>query len=572
MLRAFAPLSLWFFTAFLPAQSTDSPPGTLTTAIAEQGIQHSQVMTFQDTLCHEYGSRLTGSLAFGRAAAWARDQFAAMGLDARLEPWGQWACGWDREQWMGRMVAPAELELQVATPAWTGSTRGIVRGTLVPMPQDAAAAAAIAVRLAGGESIWLWGGLPGDENTRTTVQGWLTDGKVPGLAQSAKSTGWNDDKYPAQIRVFGDMMQAQKPFAERPRWGRAIVRDDQAAVLEQHLQGKEPVVVEFELRNRWRQGPIEHVNVVADLRGIERPDEVVIVCAHLDSWHQATGATDNGTGVCTTLEAARILTAVGCKPRRTVRFILWGGEEQGLLGSRQYVVRHRQQMAKVSAVFNHDGGTNWAHALTVPESQAADFQPIVAAITALLKVPQAGHEGPSFTLGTTKVLQPAGGGSDHASFGAVGVPAFGWGQTGEVQYGRGWHSQWDTWSIVVPQYQAHTATVVAMVAHGVAQLDHLLSREGVERATQEGLISAATVLEVWLGVALEGLKVTAVEAGGLGARSGLQVGDVALGVGAETAQAATELLPQLRAAFSADAEVVLRVRRGEQEPRLTIVR
>lgn len=572
MPRALVLWSLWSLATFLPGQSAASSPDPVAAGIAAQGIQQSQVMAFQDALCHDHGSRLTGSLAFDRAAAWARDQFAAMGLDARLEPWGQWACGWDREQWMGRMVAPAELELQVATPAWTGSTRGIVRGTLVAMPADAAAASTVAARIAGGETIWLWGPLPGDENVRATVQGWLTEGKVPGFAQAAKSTGWTDAKYEEQIRVFGDMMAAQKPFAERPRWGRAVVRDDQAAVLEQHLQGTEPVVVEFELRNRWRPGPIELVNVVADLRGTERPDEVVIVCAHLDSWHQATGATDNGTGVCSTLEAARILTAAGCKPRRTIRFILWGGEEQGLLGSRQYVVRHRQQMAKVSAVFNHDGGTNWAHALTVPESQGQDFDPIVRAINALLKVPQAGHDGPPFALGLTKVLQPAGGGSDHASFGAVGVPAYAWGQTGEVQYGRGWHSQWDTWSIVVPQYQAHTATVVALVAHGVAQLDHLLAREGVERATQEGLISAATVLEVWFGMTLDGLRVAGVETGGLAARSGLQAGDVVLGVGGKAATAATELLPLLRTGFESDADLVLRVQRAGSEQRVTIAR
>ena len=85
------------------------------------------------------------------------------------------------------------------------------------------------------------------------------------------------------------------------------------------------------------KGPVTLNNVVADLVSSEHPDEIVIVCAHLDSWHQATGATDNGTGTCSTLETARILTTAGLKPKRTIRFILWGGEEQGLLGSRAYV-------------------------------------------------------------------------------------------------------------------------------------------------------------------------------------------------------------------------------------------
>jgi len=147
---------------------------------------------------------------------------------------------------------------------------------------------------------------------------------------------------------------------------------------------------------------------------------------------------------------------------------------------------HRREMPRIAAVFNHDSGTNWASGLSVPESQAADFTAIVQPILELMQVPQAGHDGPVFKLTPVPVLQPAGGGSDHASFGAVGVPAFSWHLTGEVKYGRGWHSQWDTYSIVVPRYQAQTATVIALVALGVANLDHPLSRSGVGACDAEG--------------------------------------------------------------------------------------
>src|SRR5262249_47991227 len=97
--------------------------------IVDQGIGHSEVMAFEDAMCHAYGSRLTGSLAFERAAAWARQQFAAMGLDARLEPWGEWQCGWDREQWQGRVVSAAPVELQGARAGGDGRTRGPAGGT-----------------------------------------------------------------------------------------------------------------------------------------------------------------------------------------------------------------------------------------------------------------------------------------------------------------------------------------------------------------------------------------------------------------------------------------------------------
>jgi hypothetical protein len=530
--------------------------------IVDQGIAHSEVMAFEDALCHDYGSRLTGSLAFERAAEWARQQFAAMGLDARLEPWGEWQCGWDREQWQGRVVSPAPFELQVACPAWTGCTRGLARGTLVRMPASEADVVTLSARAAKDGPFWLWGAMPKEPELYDAVHVLFDLGKALGLAQSAKSTGWNDKAWENQIRVFGDHKRAQRPFAERARWAHAVVRDDQSALIERELAGDLPVVVEFELRNRWRPGPVKLCNVVAELKGSARPDEVVIVCAHLDSWHQATGATDNGTGVCSTLEAARILTASGCKPRRTVRFILWSGEEEGLLGSHQYVVQHRAQMPLVSAVFNHDSGTNWAQGLTVAESEHADFARIVQPILDLMHVPQEGSDKPVFELGKVAVLKPAAGGSDHASFGAVGVPAFGWRLQGEVPYGRGWHSQWDTYSIVVPRYQQQTATVIALVAEGVAELDHLLSRQGVERANAGGAVNAQLIVETWLGIELDGLACSSVAPGGIAAEAGLAKGDQFAAVGDETVHDAKELLAALRAASAAEGAIKITIARA----------
>ena len=567
-----------FLAVQLPSQSDRSA------AIIREGMTRSEVMQFQDSLCHEYGSRLTGSLAYDRAADWALEQFQAMGLEARLEQWGEWQTGWDRGQWMGRMTAPHALELQVACPAWTGSTRGIARGELVPMPEDDAAFEQLAARAAklaeAGDGtgsdmpratagLWLYGPLPDRGNPlRERVVELLEMPVLPvhGIVQSATSTGWNSDRYENQIRVFGDRNTALLPFEDRPRWAHAVVRDDQCKQLEEALAGEEPVQVEFELRNRFRRGPIVLNNVVADLVGTEYPDEYVIVCAHLDSWHQATGATDNGTGTCTTLEAARILSKVGVKPKRTIRFILWGGEEQGLLGSRQHVVKNRTRMHKVSALFNHDSGTNWAHALRIPESQADDFRKIVQPILDNMQAPQANHEGPVFELRTVPVLQPAGGGSDHASFGAVGVPAFGWSLKGEVPYGRGWHSQWDTWTIVVPDYQRHTATVIAVIAYGVANLDHMLSREGVERARprQRGPVTAQLVIESWLGIELDDTKVTSVSADSRAGAADLRAGDVITQIGEETVGDTAEFLAALRKANEAGKTVKIQLSRGEQ--------
>lgn len=525
--------------------------------IIREGTTNSRVMQFQDALCHEYGSRLTGSLAFDRAADWAVREFRAMGLEADLVPWGEWKVRWDREQWMGRMVTPAPLELQVACPAWTGGTRGIARGTLLRVPADDAALEAVTAAVAGGEEYWLYGAVPRGAR-RAGVLALLERDNVHGVVQSATSTGWNDRRYPNQIRVFGDRTAALKPFEDRQRWAQAVVRDDQCEGLEAALAGGEPVVVEFELRNRWTDGPVTLNNVVADLKGSEFPDEYVIVCAHLDSWHQATGATDNGTGTCSTLEAARLITQAGVRPKRTIRFILWGGEEQGLLGSRQYVVQNRTRMHKVSAVFNHDSGTNWAHALTVAKSQKADFEALIAPILAAMQPPEADYEGAVFKLRAFAKIQPAGGGSDHASFAAVGVPAFAWSLTGPVPYGRGWHSQWDTYSIVRPDFQRHNATVFAVIAAGVANLDHMLSRDGVERAKPSGRggrVDAKLIIETWLGLELDGMTIKAVTADGVAGRGKLQAGDEVVAVGEEPVEDARELLAEFRSAVS-DQEFV----------------
>ena len=535
-------------------------------AIIQEGTDNSHVMQFQDELCHDYGSRLTGSLAFDRAANWAVEQFAAMGLNARLDSWGEWQTGWDREQWMGRMITPEQLELQVACPAWTGGTRGIARGTLVAMPTDSEQCAALAERASANDQLWLYGKMPPNE-LGEQVGKLLNHEHVHGIVQSATSTGWNSKDYENQIRVFGVRNGGLVPFADRQRWAQAVVRDDQCKQIEAALAGEQPVVIEFELRNRYRQGPIVLNNVIADLVGTEFPDEYVILCAHLDSWHQATGATDNGTGTCSTLEAARILTKIGFKPKRTIRFMLWGGEEQGLLGSRGFVVKNRTEMHKVSAVFNHDSGTNWAHALTVAQSHAEDFERAIAPILAAMPAPQAEFEGPTFVIKPTEVMQPAGGGSDHASFGAVGVPAFSWSLTGPVPYGRGWHSQWDTFSIVVPEFQKHNATVFAVVAAGIANLDHMLSRVGVERANPGGRarVDAQLVFETWLGIELNETTVQAVSKDSMAAKAQLQVGDEIQAIAGTEVADAPQMLAAMRKAAGEQPEVAVTVTRNSQQ-------
>src|SRR4030095_14839470 len=142
------------------------------------------------------------------------------------------------------------------------------------------------------------------------------------------------------------------------------------------LAAGDAVQLEFDIRNWFLEGPIALDNVIAEIPGTEKPGEFVVVGGHLDSWDGATGATDNGTGCATTLEAARLLVKAGVKPKRTIRFMLWGGEEQGLLGSAGWIKKHKDELEKISAVLVHDGGTNYCAGINATAPMDKDFQTI----------------------------------------------------------------------------------------------------------------------------------------------------------------------------------------------------
>ena len=208
------------------------------------------------------------------------------------------------------------------------------------------------------------------------------------------------------------------------------------------------VTLEFDIRNYFKKGPIKLYNVIADIPGTENPDEYVIVGGHIDSWDGATGATDNGTGIATTLEAARILKKAGVKPRRTIRFMLWSGEEQGLLGSEAYVKAHKDLMPKISAVLVHDGGTNFLSGIGATEAIYSDFEQVFTPVKEL--------DPKNYPFAVRKVAGLRGGGSDHASFLSANVPGFFWRQDGKANYEHTHHTQYDTFDAANPDYQKHS--------------------------------------------------------------------------------------------------------------------
>jgi carboxypeptidase Q len=472
--------------------------------IVSVGHEESRVMDHLDVLCNRIGPRLTGSDNLTNACEWVRDRFASFGIDnARLESWGEFPVGFNRGPWFGRVIQPESKSLEFMTMAWTAGTKGAVRGPAILAPNNKKELdeAKEKKTLSGAWVVLPRAGGPGgpDPAFRRSLRKELEDANAAGLVSGtggellvtggAYRISW--DKLP----TLPSVTLVRKQFDELANW----------------LKEGKTVTLEFDIRNYFKKGPIELYNVIADIPGTEFPDEYVIVGGHIDSWDGATGTTDNGTGVATTLEAARILMKAGVKPRRTIRFMVWSGEEQGLLGSAAFVKAHKDLMPKISAVLVHDGGTNYLSGIGATEAMMSDFEQVFASAKEL---------DPQFPFELRKVTGLTGGGSDHASFLAANVPGFFWRQAGKARYQRTHHTQFDTFDAAVPEYQKHSSLVAAIGAYGIANLDHLLSRDKL-RQPQGNTANRRT-----LGVQLDELTVTEIDDDGAGKKAGMKDGDV----------------------------------------------
>lgn len=511
------------------------------TAIRREGLTNSQVMAHLDHLVNRIGPRLTGSDNLTVAGEWARDTFQAMGLEARVEQWGEFAVGFNRGPWWGRMTKPEPMELVCNTDSWTAGTRMPSRGKLLPAPKNAEELAAMKGQLA---NVWLLNPAGGAflKELSAAMESEGGYGFVSGGRGDLLLTGGSP-------RVEMDKLP-KLPFVR--------LRSDCYATLQKHLADGKEVEVEFDIRNHFRKGPIPLYNVIADLPGTEHPDEFVVVGGHLDSWDGATGTTDNGTGTATTIEAARILTAIGSKPKRTIRFMLWSGEEQGLMGSRAWVQKHKDELVKYSACLVHDGGTNYLSGIAGMKEMRPQLELVFAPILSL------STEMP-FKIRDIEAFTPIG--SDHESFTAAGVPGFFWDQAGRANYTHTHHTQYDTYDSAIPEYQMHSSVVTATGALGIANLPALLSRENmkVQRFPGgQGGGRPARGSGRLLGVQLEddGKTIAEINDGGLAKKAGLQAGDCIVKIG----DTAIGSLDDLRKALDGGTvQKVLTVKRGGKE-------
>lgn len=464
--------------------------------ILDEGVNRNKVMEHITHLTQQIGPRLTGSSRAERANHWARDQFASWGLDARVEQWGTIPVRFDRNSGKGRAVTPGgsetAREFELTWPAWSAGTKGPMRGAVIAWPKDEEAWAKVKDSIkgswvlmpkAGEEGMRRMGFLRQVYKDREDARKAIAEGKkseeltLEQRMQLAGALGFIAASPDEKVRTNGAPGWRTMDPAKLPTDVDVTVRKSDFDYLYEKVEKGEAIDVEFDLNSTLTPGPIPTYNTVADLKGTTWPDEIVVVCGHMDSWDGpgSQGTTDNGTGTSVTLEAARILASVGARPKRTIRFILWTGEEQGLLGSKGYVDANKETMYKHIVCLNDDGGTNYEGGLKGIASQRDMLANATAPVTAAF---------PSMAI-NVQVLDsfPRFAASDHYSFVEVGVPGFFWDEVGRADYGYGWHTQHDKLELAIPEYLVQSSTCQAVTAYNLACSDEPLAREPAPTGT-----------------------------------------------------------------------------------------
>lgn len=397
-----------------------------------------------------FGGRVTGSPAYQRAAEWAAAQFRARGLqNVRLEPFAI-PNGWQRGWASGQVLGPSPRPLHIESLAWAPSTPPAgVKGEVVLVDDvSAEKIKALAAQIQGRVVL-----LDTDKILAEGPRKWLLH--LLASYQLFKEAGALALLFPDAVpnNVLGDFTD--------PLWGAKVLPLPMAEIgledgkLIRRLLEHGPVSLEFRCENRVT-GPVEVSNVVAEIAGSASPEDWILVGAHLDSWDPGSGAQDNGTGSVMVLEAARAVAALGQAPRRSIRFALWGGEEQGYLGSMAYVQAHVAELGRCVAVLNTDNGAGHPRGWKVEgrKDLSEAMEPISRS---LLRELSGGELSQELTFDT-----------DHGPFMLQGIPVLDL-LVDAPHYEEIHHKSGDTFDKVDPLDFKAGAAIVAVTAYALAQ-------------------------------------------------------------------------------------------------------
>jgi carboxypeptidase Q len=428
-----------------PAAGPD-PVEQAAARIAGAILVNGHSMDYLRGLTDQFGGRLTGSPAYRRAAEWAAQQFREAGIkNVKLEPWTI-ENGWDRGWARGRLVSPMDRPIHLESLGWAPSTpSGGVKAEVIMFSDfDPEAIRAQSDKIKG-HAVML-------DLTAIFANFFSGFGKLIAALTLFKDAG-------AAGILVSDREANNVLNASSFSWGgrtsplpMAQVGMEDAKLIGRLIE-KGPVTVEFAYENHV-SGATQVNNVVAEIPGREKPDEWIILGAHLDSWDYGTGAQDNGSGCAMVLEAARVLGAMG-PPRRSIRFALWGGEEEGVLGSGAYVKAHKAELAKCAAVLNTDNGAGHPKGWKVEGRK--DLADAMKSLSNLLD----GLGGAGRSMETTFD-------TDHGHFMLEGIPALDlW--VDMSHYGEIHHKSSDTIDKVDAHNLAAGTAVLAVTAYALAE-------------------------------------------------------------------------------------------------------
>lgn len=494
---------------FTEATTARAQNDSVTERIIQIARSDNQTMQHLDILSNRFGGRLVGSDAYENAANWAASKFREWGMEVIMDEAGSVPVGFNRGPWFGKMMGEKSMNLHFVTPSYTSGTKGVQRGHVLIEPKTRQEFERMKGRLKGawvlitGES----NGFPVDisEAASRRRDSIITANEI---ALKARATQKKEDSKDSEVYKPGDepalfyremceagilglIQSAPVPlvalydrknlnkmsFENLPPVPDIKLDEHQYSEIVQMVKERRQVILEFDIRNHFKPGPVVFHNVIGIIPGIEFPDEYVIVGGHLDAFDVATGGVDNGSGATPAMEAARLIMKAGGKPKRSILVCLWAAEEFGLVGSQSWVDRNKNKLPHISNMFNRDSGPLVPTSLSVSDAMWNDMETICKPL---------GNLHPDFPFKLTKrearkrPEKPWG--TDSGPFAVEGVPTLSFGL--EDVYGLNfsymeiWHTERDTFDKSIAAYQEHAALVTAIVVYGVANLGHLLNREG----------------------------------------------------------------------------------------------
>ena len=521
--------------ATVPAANNDVDWATIS-RIRNEAFHDSKIMETMSSITDGIGPRLTNSPNMRKANAWTRDQLTKFGLEnAHLEKWGPFGSGWAYQRCEVRMTAPDTAALIALPKAWTPGTNGPVKGKVQRVkletqedldankgklagailllgemrdvaPSDKPKMSRYSEQQLADESQYVQPRTPQTGPTITpeerrrraqfarTLTKFLEDEKVSATIEPTRLPGVDGTIFVQSGGAYreGEAIGAPAVVMDIEHYGR----------ISRLLDQKQDVEVEINIEAQFYKDDPYGYNTVAEIPGTDLKDQIVMLGAHLDSWHGGTGATDNGAGSGVAMEAVRIIKALDLHPRRTIRIVLWSGEEEGLLGSRGYVAEHlasrpdspngmpnpnqqfggggrppagplniKPEWDKVSVYFNLDNGSGKIRGIYLQENAAV--QPIFEKWMQPFK-----------DLGMDTITMRNTGGTDHLSFDGVGVPGFQFIQDPLEYDTLTHHSNMDVYERLQKDDLMQASAIMASFVYEAAMRDEMFPRKPLSKTDQ----------------------------------------------------------------------------------------